>query len=76
MKEGAENSQKFADIMYGRSPIIRRKPVIASSQRASQSAASARELAPETQTMRRSSLMPPPVSQPVRIPVSVVKLNH
>ena len=50
----------------------RRKPVIASSsQRASQSSSSslrARELAPETQTMRKS-LMPPP-SDPVRIPVS------
>ena len=49
----------------------RRKPVIASSQRASQSTSqqrAGRELAPETQTMRRS-LMPPP-SDPVRIPVS------
>ena len=54
----------------------RRKPVIASSQRASQSAsqqrASARELAPETQTMRKS-LMPPPASQPMRIPDTLPK---
>ena len=56
----------------------RRKPVIASSQRVSQSASSqqrasaARELAPETQTMRKS-LMPPPASQPVRIPDTLPK---